>query len=1480
MYSSSGAASCNGEAFIIYYEGNALQLQWKGVPPLTRSPALRLCSMGSRRSVGNEAVPGDSVQFDSNWILLLTADQSLYSAKLIVAHSVHTLELTLMRTDIVDVDFCRGSRQLFVVLANGTVQRQLIAGSYRPNAWQTLSFDPLELHDEGVCMRRVCCSEQGVVFVSVRGATYVLGSCGEVFNAEQPRHIRLCEEGKQLLDLAAGDEHFVLLMAPHQLADDVLQLQEHMQEERGSLKSLHSGSSERSFAANTRHLLHQGYALLHTQLFTFGASNGGLLGTGDHIRRAHVARLEKLDGMGVCSIAAGRQHSVARTLDGRLYHWGINNREQLGEDLSSPMEICLAEQLTPEQHTALEATCGDYRTLLLNAAGQIQTLAQSQSSTYAQTVLHLQMGAAWPRQLRLLHCAGGYTLQNCRQFQRQYHYFLSHLESQLQLLLKQRQAVQTLMIWELPALAPLLLNWERIVCLVAATLHSLEGFYRADYVQPADILFICYYREYIELFESYTRAYCDVLSVNGFGEAVVAICLPPLSTHNPLAELGEESYLTRLFQQPFGIYQLFMQFMELLVKTQPEYDEHRVAWSEFARMSCISQELAVNTKEFWSSKECTPRIAHLRQRQRRVILTSNLVPLKLTNPGISMSSPSFILFSDFLCQLGSHALHTFPLNALWVSSKGELELSIVTPEKSFGLITKKTESRKVWLDQLQSSIVTALGRPLGSPVPSVRSTAYEYSREHPKYARVKACGTWRKGVLHGNCYLEYPDGSVYCGEMHHGVIEGYGKMVIPSSGVYVGNFKGGRFHGYGVYELNGSDAHDSEIYEGNFYEGLFHGHGMMRNNRYIYVGEYVANTRNGYGVLEDLVSGDKYMGMFADNKRSGSGSCITNRGDYFEGNFAADDLCGSGVAVFENDYYYEGELTLQGPNGRGEYYMPSGDAGNALGASEEDDDNYELIGNKMFGHLGGSWETVRIQTGELALNRRFPKFPSTLGRMVVDHNRKWRALFNNFEADLANCSATASSNNALASVLGGTLKKPTKTTLSTAQMWSCIAIYMNKQRSRDASKPGNYFNNILLSLPLPPKPATQPLLNSTPTSQASLVTGKQASALDLNSSTPRRIHSQETLCRKLDNLQRSDSLLSIGHNSTIDTRSLVSFGMNESLLDRSFNGESVPGNLSNSFGSVAHNNNNNISKHRNNSNCSITSTTSTSSTMLEQVPSFGMASTLSEHDVSCIRLYLEQAFKDRYHPLYALNERIANCFHYSYGYWKVKPTSILAKQAMREWESISRRMYRFVRKMFPALPEDYCHLESTREVISHITLLYPLVLSEGIYSTLFVLYANKYNRKDEIYRQNLNHAEKLNDEELVQLLGHDSCLNAVLLHTKFEEAVQTLKQLQEKFSPQDMLTVIQRSMELLSEAYGHAMATNTAQLNADNMIPLSMLGMLRAAVPHLGAELALLDDLTGGPNFQAEMNGMAGYCYTTLKAAYEHITIRALQRLP
>lgn len=61
---------------------------------------------------------------------------------------------------------------------------------------------------------------------------------------------------------------------------------------------------------------------------------------------------------------------------------------------------------------------------------------------------------------------------------------------------------------------------------------------------------------------------------------------------------------------------------------------------------------------------------------------------------------------------------------------------------------------------------------------------------------------------------------------------------------------------------------------------------------------------------------------------------------------------------------------------------------------------------------------------------------------------------------------------------------------------------------------------------------------------------------------------------------------------------------------------------------------------------------------------------------------------------------------------------------------------------------------------------------------------------------------------------------------------------------------------------------NKISLNADIIMPLSLLLLLRAAIPHLGAELALLDDLTDCKNFQFEMNGIRGYCYTTLKVSF------------
>lgn len=91
-------------------------------------------------------------------------------------------------------------------------------------------------------------------------------------------------------------------------------------------------------------------------------------------------------------------------------------------------------------------------------------------------------------------------------------------------------------------------------------------------------------------------------------------------------------------------------------------------------------------------------------------------------------------------------------------------------------------------------------------------------------------------------------------------------------------------------------------------------------------------------------------------------------------------------------------------------------------------------------------------------------------------------------------------------------------------------------------------------------------------------------------------------------------------------------------------------------------------------------------------PSFGITK-LDKDDMIMIRDYLTKAFKSSHHPLGVLNAKVSYCFYTSYGCWKVKPIAMLATQAMKEWESISKRIYDILRKLFPTLPSEYGTLD-------------------------------------------------------------------------------------------------------------------------------------------------------------------------------------------
>lgn len=97
-------------------------------------------------------------------------------------------------------------------------------------------------------------------------------------------------------------------------------------------------------------------------------------------------------------------------------------------------------------------------------------------------------------------------------------------------------------------------------------------------------------------------------------------------------------------------------------------------------------------------------------------------------------------------------------------------------------------------------------------------------------------------------------------------------------------------------------------------------------------------------------------------------------------------------------------------------------------------------------------------------------------------------------------------------------------------------------------------------------------------------------------------------------------------------------------------------------------------------------------TFQNQMPYFGITK-FDSNDYRLVRDYLTKAFKNQYHPLGVLNTKVSYCFYTSYGCWKVKPISIISTHAMREWESISKRIYDIVRFMFPKLPPEYCLLD-------------------------------------------------------------------------------------------------------------------------------------------------------------------------------------------
>lgn len=301
--------------------------------------------------------------------------------------------------------------------------------------------------------------------------------------------------------------------------------------------------------------------------------------------------------------------------------------------------------------------------------------------------------------------------------------------------------------------------------------------------------------------------------------------------------------------------------------------------------------------------------------------------------------------------------------------------------------------------------------------------------------------------------------------------------------------------------------------------------------------------------------------------------------------------------------------------------------------------------------MSGIWDDVKIY-GSIAMNQSFPKFPATIGMLTVTQNQKWQSLFQDWETD----------------VFGSHAINDCK------DIWNRVAIFITNSKRKEILKSDGFCdrNREAAGTTAAPKQngeEQQPSkslygANIECQSNGSISSKLNAFPGSLNSQINKLIHE----ANKLDDATNPN-----GNDFMYDN---LKNGANLFEIFKAKNDISIEKILNSSNSYDLDDSNTNQQQRRK----SILDN-------LDFIPDFGVTK-LEKQDLVLVKDYLAKAFRDNNHPFGVLNNRISYCFYASYGCWKVKPTSILSDQAMKEWDSISKRIYSIVRKMFPALPED------------------------------------------------------------------------------------------------------------------------------------------------------------------------------------------------
>jgi hypothetical protein len=175
-----------------------------------------------------------------------------------------------------------------------------------------------------------------------------------------------------------------------------------------------------------------------------------------------------------------------------------------------------------------------------------------------------------------------------------------------------------------------------------------------------------------------------------------------------------------------------------------------------------------------------------------------------------------------------------------------------------------------------------------------------------KWAGDKYVGGWKNDKRNGKGKYTYADGTIKEGIWEDGKLQGL--KTASAEPNTVSNLpdcpsgKSARWHNcFGNHTYANGNK-----YVGEWKDNQKTGQGIFTwKSGNIYVGEFKDNKNNGQGVLT-FVSGNKYVGEFKDNKNNGQGVLTYVNGDKYVGEFKDSSFYGQGTYTYKSGQVEEG----------------------------------------------------------------------------------------------------------------------------------------------------------------------------------------------------------------------------------------------------------------------------------------------------------------------------------------------------------------------------------------------------------------------------------------------------------------------------------------------------------------------------------------------------------------------------------------------